>query len=337
MAQKVRIGINGFGRIGRKVARLALQDPRVELVGVNDLSNLETLAHLFKHDSVHGRLPHAVTVEGSALIVDGQRIPFFQERDPKNIPWTETDAQIVHECTGVFRDKPSASAHLGKSVKRVIISAPAKNPDATLCYGVNHGVFDPAKDVVISNASCTTNCLAPLVKVIDQAFGVEKGTMLTVHSYTADQRLLDLPHSDLRRARAAAVSQIPTSTGAAKAVGEVLPPMKGKLDGLSIRVPTPDVSLVDFTCVVSKTTTAEAVNEALKTASQGPLKGVLGFSTEPLVSVDYYGDTRSSIVDAELTSVIEGNLVKVLSWYDNESGFSARMIDLSVYIAGESH
>jgi glyceraldehyde 3-phosphate dehydrogenase len=333
MAQKIRVGINGFGRIGRKIVRLALEDDQIEVVGINDLSPPETMVHLFKYDSVHGTLNQDVRLEGSTMIVGNRRIALSAQKDPTQLPWNQLGAQFVHECTGIFTDREKAAQHLKAGAKRVIISAPSKDADATLCMGVNENTYDPSKHVVVSNASCTTNCLAPLVKVLDDTFGVVRGTMLTVHSYTNDQQILDLPHKDLRRARAAALSQIPTTTGAAKAVGLVLPHLKGKLDGLSIRVPTPNVSLVDFTGELKKSTTKEEINAAFKTASQGAMKGVLGYSTEPLVSSDYNGNNASSTIDSELTSVIGGNFVKVISWYDNESGFSARMLDLTRWMA----
>jgi len=332
MAQTIKVGINGFGRIGRKIARLALEDHRIEIVGINDLSKPEQIAHLFKYDSVHGRAKGDIRLEGSNLVVNGKAIPLFSEKDPTALPWGKIGAEYVYECTGVFTDREKAALHLKGGAKRVIISAPSKDADATLCMGVNENTYDPAKHVVVSNASCTTNCLAPLVKVLDDTFGVVRGTMLTVHSYTNDQQILDLPHKDPRRARAAALSQIPTTTGAAKAVGIVLPHLKGKIDGLSIRVPTPNVSLVDFTGELKKSTTKDELNAAFKKAAEGSMKGVLGYSTEPLVSTDYNGDIHSSTIDAECTAVLEGNFVKVISWYDNESGFSARMIDLTVHM-----
>lgn len=333
MAKPIQIGINGFGRIGRKIARLASANDSFEIVGINDLGSIETLAHLLKYDSVHGTLPVDVHTEGNTLVVGRSKIKCFAEKDPTKIQWGTLGASIVHECTGIFTDKEKASAHFQGGAKKVLISAPSKDADITICLGVNDNAYNPGKHTVISNASCTTNCLAPVVKVLDDSFGVVRGTMITIHSYTNDQRILDLPHKDLRRARAAAVSQIPTSTGAAKAVGLVLPHLKGKLDGLSIRVPTPNVSLVDFTGELKKSTTREEINVALKKASEGPMKGILGFSTEPLVSSDYNGCINSSTVDAELTSVIEGNFIKVISWYDNESGFSARMLDLTRLVA----
>lgn len=333
MSQTIKVGINGFGRIGRKIARLAFANDNVEIVGINDLSKPEQMAHLLKYDSVHGLWAEEIRVEGNHLIVGKRKIQLTSEKDPTQLPWGKEGAQIVHECTGVFTDREKAALHLKGGAKKVIISAPSKDPDATFCMGVNEKYYDPSKHTVVSNASCTTNCLAPLVKVLDDHFEVVRGTMLTVHSYTNDQQLLDLAHKDPRRARAAALSQIPTTTGAAKAVGLVLPHLKGKIDGLSVRVPTPNVSLIDFTGEVKKTTTKEEVNAVFKKASEGPLKGILDYSSAPLVSIDFNGSTLSSTLDAELTHVVEGNLVKVISWYDNESGFSARMIDLTLYIA----
>jgi glyceraldehyde 3-phosphate dehydrogenase len=337
MSNQINIGINGCGRIGRKVLRLAATRPNFNVAAVNDTGDLNTLAHLLKYDSVHGKFNGEIQVEGKdTLIVNGKKIKVFSDRDPTKLTWKDAGVELVLECTGIFTDKEGASKHLVGGAKRVLISAPSKDADITVCFGVNHTSYDPTKHKFISNASCTTNCLAPAAKVIDDAFGILKGTMLTVHSYTNDQRILDLPHSDLRRARAAAVSMIPTSTGAAKAVGLVLPHLKGKLDGLSIRVPTPNVSVVDFTVLVKKDTTKEEVNAVLKAASEsGPLKGILGFSNEPLVSHDYNGDLRSSIIDSEFTSVMEGNMIKIITWYDNESGFSNRMLDMSEYLASK--
>jgi glyceraldehyde 3-phosphate dehydrogenase len=329
----IKIGINGFGRIGRKIARLALTNDNIEIVGINDLTKPETMVHLFKYDSVHGKLHQDVRLEGNTLIAGRNKIRLSAEKDPTQLPWAQLGATFVHECTGIFTDREKAALHLKGGAKRVVISAPSKDPDATLCMGVNENQYDPGKHVVVSNASCTTNCLAPLVKVLDDSFGVVRGTMLTIHSYTNDQQLLDLPHKDLRRARAAAMSQIPTTTGAAKAVGLVLPHLKGKIDGLSVRVPTPNVSMVDFTGELKKSTTKDEINNAFKRAAEGPLKGILGVATEPMVSIDFNGCENSSTVDLEITSVLEGNFVKVLSWYDNESGFSARMLDLTLHMA----
>jgi len=332
MPQITRVGINGFGRIGRKIARLALQSDNVEVVGINDLSNPETMAHLFKYDSVHGTLHQDVRLEGSTLIVGSRRIALTAEKDPTKLSWSKQGAQIVHECTGVFTDHEKASLHLQAGAKKVIVSAPSKNPDATLCMGVNENTYDPAKHTIVSNASCTTNCLAPLIKVLDDSFGVVRGTMLTVHSYTNDQNILDLTHKDLRRSRAAAMSQIPTTTGAAKAIGLVLPHLKGKVDGLSIRVPTPNVSLIDFTGELKKAATKEELNAAFKRSSEGPMKGIMAISTAPLVSIDFNGSTMSATIDTDCTTVVEGNLVKVIAWYDNESGFSQRMLDLTLFM-----
>jgi len=332
-----KIGINGFGRIGRKVVRLALERTDIEVVAINDLSKPETIAHLFQFDSVHGRLPYRTQIEGGFLMIETPRglrkIKLTAEKDPAAIQWGTMGVDVVHDCTGIFTDREKAALHLKGGAKRVIISAPSKDADGTFCMGVNHTQYDPKKHIVVSNASCTTNCLAPLAKVLDESFGIVKGTMLTVHSYTNDQQVLDLPHKDLRRARAAALSMIPTTTGAAKAVGLVLPQLKGKLDGLAIRVPTPNVSLVDFTGELKKSTTKEEVNAVFKKASETTLKGVLAYETQPLVSIDFNGNTLSSTVDSELTTVVEGNLVKVVSWYDNESGYSARMLDLTAYMA----
>jgi glyceraldehyde 3-phosphate dehydrogenase len=321
--QPIKIGINGFGRIGRKIARLALTstNEQVEIVGINDLSKPEQMAHLLKYDSVHGTLPLEV------------RLTLSSHKDPTALGWDKMGASFVHECTGVFTDREKAALHLKAGAKKVLISAPSKDADHTICMGVNDTTYDSSKHTIVSNASCTTNCLAPLVKVLDDKFGVVRGTMLTVHSYTNDQNILDLDHKDLRRARAAAVSQIPTTTGAAKAVGLVLPHLKGKLDGLSIRVPTPNVSLIDFTGELKNKTTKEEINAAFKAAASGAMKNILDVCDAPLVSHDYNGNSMSSTIDSELTAVIDGNFVKVISWYDNESGFSARMIDLTAMMA----
>ncbi len=335
MSTPVQIGINGFGRIGRKVFRLALNNDNVEITAINDLGNISTIAHLLKYDSVHGTLSEDVSVDGDHLIVGSKKIKFFSERDPENLDWNKLNTQIVHESTGLFTKKESAGKHLGGSVKKVIISAPAQDPDTTICMGVNDSTYDPSKHHIISNASCTTNCLAPLVKVLDDEFEVIRGTMTTIHSYTNDQKILDLPHKDLRRARAGAVSQIPTSTGAAKAVGLVLPHLKGKLDGFAIRVPTPNVSIVDFVGEVKKATTPEEINRFYEKASNSTLKGILGIEKKPLVSCDYNGNINSSTIDAQLTKVLGGTMVKVISWYDNESGFSQRMIDLTLMLASK--
>jgi len=333
MSQSIKVGINGFGRIGRKITRLALENENIEIVGINDLSKPEQMVRLLKYDSVHGTLKEDVQLEGNILRVGPKKIRLTAEKDPSCLPWADLGASFVHECTGVFTDREKAALHLKAGAKKVIISAPSKDPDITLCLGVNENGYDPSKHTIVSNASCTTNCLAPLVKVLDDAFGVVRGTMLTVHSYTNDQQLLDLTHKDPRRARAAALSQIPTTTGAAKAVGLVMPHLKGKIDGLSIRVPTPNVSLVDFTGELKKGTHRDEINSAFRKAAEGPLKGILGFSTEPLVSTDFNGCQNSSTVDADLTHVVDGNFVKVISWYDNETGFSARMLDLTRLMA----
>lgn len=330
----IRVGINGFGRIGRNVFRAAAGREDIEIVAVNDLTDAKTLAHLLQYDSVHGRFPGTVTATDDALVVDGKEIKVLAERDPANLPWGDLGVDYVVESTGLFTQREKAQAHIDAGAKKVIISAPAKNEDLTIVMGVNHTDYDPDKHHVISNASCTTNCIAPVVKVLDQSFGVERGMMTTIHSYTNDQKILDLPHKDLRRARAAAMNIIPTTTGAALAVGLVLPHLKGRLDGFAMRVPTPDVSLVDVVVELKQSTTAEEINAALKAAAEGELKGILGYSEEPLVSQDYLGDPRSSIVDAAMTLVMEGNMAKVISWYDNEWGYSCRLIDLIAYIAG---
>jgi len=330
----IRVAINGFGRIGRNVLRAAKknQTEGIDFVAVNDLTDAETLAHLFRYDSVHGRYPGEVAVAANGLSVDGDEIKVFSERDPSKLPWGDLGVDIVIESTGFFRDRVGASKHLEAGARKVIISAPAKDEDVTIVLGVNHETYDPGNHDIISNASCTTNCLAPVVKVLIDRFGFRHGWMTTIHSYTNDQSILDLPHSDLRRARAAAISQIPTTTGAAKATGLVLPEVLGKLDGLSIRVPTPDVSLVDLVAEVDKETTIEEVNAAFVEAAGSSLAGILGYTDEPLVSVDFTGDPRSSIVDGASTGVIDGRLVKVLSWYDNEWGYSCRVVDLARYV-----
>ena len=325
----IKVGINGFGRIGRNVFRAALGRTDMEIVAVNDLTDAKTLAMLLQYDSVHGRLNAEVKAEEGAIVVDGKRVAVLAERDPANLPWGKLGVDIVIESTGRFTDKAKAEAHITSGgAKKVIISAPAKHEDATIVLGVNDDIYDPEKHNVISNASCTTNCLAPLAKVLDEKFGIVRGLMTTVHSYTNDQQILDLPHQDLRRARAAALSIIPTTTGAAKAVGLVLPHLNGKLNGMSLRVPTPNVSLVDLTAELRESVTIEDVNNALSEAAGGSLKGILGYSDDPLVSRDYNGDPRSSIVDGLSTMVMEGNMVKVISWYDNEAGFSNRVVDL---------
>jgi glyceraldehyde 3-phosphate dehydrogenase len=328
----VRIGLNGFGRIGRNLFRASINEPGLEFVAINDITDAATLAHLLRYDSVHGRLEADVTAEPDALIVNGKRIQVCQERNPADLPWEALGVEVALECTGLFADRDKASRHLSAGAKKVLISAPAKGADLTLCYGVNHASYDPASHHIISNASCTTNCLSPVAKVLHETFGVKRGLMTTVHAYTNDQRILDLPHSDIRRARAAAQSMIPTSTGAARAVGEVLPELKGKLDGMAVRVPTANVSVVDLVAELDKTASADAVNQAMQAAAEGPLKGVLQYCQEELVSVDFNGNPHSSIFDAALTKVMDNNFVKVLSWYDNEWGFSNRMRDVSLYI-----
>jgi glyceraldehyde 3-phosphate dehydrogenase len=330
----VNVGINGFGRIGRNALRAALEDENVEVVAVNDLGDTKTLAHLLKYDSVHGILKEEVKTEGEdTILVNGKEVKVYNKKDPSEIPWGEQNTKVVIESTGLFTNKKDASKHLRDGVKKVIISAPAKDPDITLVLGVNQKAYDPKKHNVISNASCTTNALAPIAKVLNDEFHVLKGLMITAHAYTNDQRILDLIHKDLRRTRAAALSIIPTTTGAAYAIGEVIPELKGKLDGLSIRVPVPDVSIVDLTVLVEKDTTKEEVNEAFITASKEEMNGILECSAEPLVSVDFTGNPHSSIVDLEETFVIGGNFVKALSWYDNEWGYSKRLIDLVSFIS----
>jgi glyceraldehyde 3-phosphate dehydrogenase len=324
----VRVGINGFGRIGRNIMRAALGDKSIDWVAVNDLTNAQTLAHLLKYDSVLGNLHAKVTAADETISVDGDSFKVLSLKDPAQLPWKDLGVDVVFESTGLFTNREAAAKHLAAGAKKVIITAPAKGPDITMVLGVNEGKYDPAKHQIISNASCTTNCLAPLAKVLHQSFGIKKGWMTTIHSYTNDQQLLDLPHTDLRRARAAALSMIPTSTGAASAVGEVLPELKGKLDGFAMRVPTPNVSVVDLVALLNKQTTAAEVNGALEAAANGPLKGILAYSTEELVSVDFKGNPASSIVDAAYTKVMDGDFVKVLSWYDNEWGYSNRCVDL---------
>ncbi len=331
----IKVGINGFGRIGRNVLRTALGDKEFDIVAVNDLTDTKTLAHLLKYDSILGNLEQEVTHTENTITVAGDTFRVFAEKDPKLIPWEEVGAEIVIESTGRFTDKEKASAHLRGPVKKVIISAPAKNEDITIVLGVNEGSYNPAEHHIISNASCTTNCLAPVAKVINDNFGIRKAQMTTIHSYTNDQVVLDFPHKDLRRARAAGLSMIPTSTGAAKAVALVLPELKGKFDGISVRVPTPNVSLVDVVMELEKDTTTEEVNNALKNAAHGELKGILGFETSPLVSTDFRGNSNSSIVDAEYTKVIGGNLLKILTWYDNEWGYSCRVRDLIKFLGAK--
>ncbi len=328
-----RVGINGFGRIGRNFFRAACQDPALEIVAVNDITDARTLAHLLKYDSVHGPFRGTVEAKDNALTVNGGTVKVFASKDPATLPWKDLGVQIVVESTGRFTDRAGASKHLEAGARKVVISAPAKEEDITIVLGVNEGRYDPAKHHIISNASCTTNCLAPVAKVVLKTFGIKHGFMTTIHSYTNDQQILDLPHKDLRRARAAAMSMIPTSTGAAKAVGLVLPELKGKMHGLAIRVPTPNVSLVDLVAETEKVASVEEVNNALRKAAEGELKGILGFSEEPLVSVDFNGNALSSIVDGPSTSVMDGTMVKVLAWYDNEWGYSCRVRDLITFIA----
>ena len=324
----VRVGINGFGRIGRNILRASLGHHDMDFVAVNDITNAETLAHLLKYDSVLGNLQAKVEVKDGNIVVDGDEFKVLSIKDPAQLPWKDLGVEVVFESTGKFTKREDVEKHLAAGAKRVIVTAPAKGPDATLVVGVNDDKYDPSKHRIISNASCTTNCLAPFAKVLQDRFGVRKGWMTTIHSYTNDQNLLDLPQRDLRRARAAALSIIPTTTGAASALGEVIPELKGRLDGIAMRVPTPNVSVVDLAVIVDKKTTAEEVNAAFREAAAGRLKGILGVSDVPLVSIDFRGDSRSSIVDAPYTKVLDGDFVKVLSWYDNEWGYSCRCIDL---------
>jgi glyceraldehyde 3-phosphate dehydrogenase len=329
----IRVGINGFGRIGRNVFRASQGNKDIEIVAINDLTDTKTLAHLLKWDSTFGEFPHDVKAGDGKIIVNGKEIAVTAKKDPAELPWKDLKVDIALECTGLFLDKASAGKHMTAGAKKVLISAPAKDPDATFVIGVNEHTYDPAKHHIISNASCTTNCLAPFTKVVHENFGIVHGLMNTIHSYTNDQKLLDLPHKDLRRARAACTSIIPTSTGAAKAVSLVLPELKGKLDGMSLRVPTPDVSVVDVVFEVSKKTTKEEVNAALKSSAEGKLKGILQYEEAPLVSIDFKGNPHSSIIDAALTGVMEGTMVKVISWYDNEWGYSNRLRDLAILVA----
>src|SRR5689334_6960880 len=331
----IKVGINGFGRIGRNVLRASLNDPNLEFVAVNDLTEPKTLAHLLKYDSVLGNLPNKVTSGADCIQVDGKNIRVFKEKDPAALPWEQFGVQVVIESTGKFTNADDAKKHLHGSVKKVIITAPAKNEDVTIVLGVNQDKYDPAKHNIISNASCTTNCLAPIVKVVHDNFNILSGTMTTIHSYTNDQVILDFPHKDLRRARAAALSMIPTTTGAAKALKLVIPDMAGKLDGFAIRVPTPNVSVVDLVTFCEKKTTVEEVNRCLEEASKTTMKGILGFEKGELVSMDFRGDDRSSIVDAPMTTVVAGNCVKVISWYDNEWGYSCRVRDLINFIGSK--
>ena len=329
----VKVGINGFGRIGRNITRTAIDDRDIEIVAVNDITDAKTLAHLLKYDSILGNLPHKVTHTEDSISVEGKSFKVFKTKDPAQLDWASVGAQIVIESTGLFTSGPDAAKHLRGPVKKVIISAPATDPDLTVVLGVNEKTYDPAKHNIISNASCTTNCLAPVARIIQDQFGIIAGTMTTIHSYTNDQRLLDLPHKDLRRARAAAINMIPASTGAAKALHLVIPELKGKLDGYAMRVPTPNVSVVDLTVMVQKATNVEGVNSALRAAAEGPMKGILDYTEEELVSADFKGNPHSSIVDAGYTKVVANNCVKVLAWYDNEWGYSCRCRDLVKFLA----
>lgn len=331
----VKIGINGFGRIGRNVFKALIENysNELEVVGINDLTSPATLAHLLKYDSLYGKFDGTVVAKESSIVVNGKEIEIYAQREPKNIPWGKIGVEIVIESTGFFTNAEKAKAHIEAGAKKVILSAPGKNEDITIVMGVNEEKYNPSKDNIISNASCTTNCLAPFAKVLDKEFGIIEGLMTTIHSYTNDQKILDAPHSDLRRARAAAESMIPTTTGAAAAVALVLPQLKGKLNGMAVRVPTPTVSMVDLVCNISKDATAEEINAAFKKASENEMKGILGFSEEPLVSIDYRGDARSSIVDGLSTMVIGNKLVKIIAWYDNEYGYSHRLSDLTKFVA----
>lgn len=329
----VKVGINGFGRIGRNVLRQALGNDKIEIVAVNDLTDADMLAHLLKYDSVFGRLEEEVSVTDSSIVVGDREIKVFSERNPINIPWGDLGVDIVIESTGIFRDKESAQKHIDAGAKKVIVSAPGSGLDGTYVFGVNETDYDPANHHIVSNASCTTNCLAPLAKVIHEKFGIKRGLMTTIHAYTSDQNILDAPHKDYRRARSAAINMVPTSTGAAAAVGQVLPELNGKLNGMAVRVPTPTGSVVDLVAELDKNVTAEEVNAALKEAAEGDLKGVLEYSEDPLVSTDIVGNPHSSIVDGLSTMVLEDNMVKVVSWYDNEIGYSSRCVDLAVYMA----
>lgn len=330
----LKVAVNGFGRIGRMVFRAGFNNPEIEPVAINDLTDTKTLAHLLKYDSVHGTFGADISSGERSLIINGKEIQVFAEKDPSKLPWGELGVQTVFECTGLFRDRESASRHLDAGAEKVIISAPAKSPDITVVMGVNEQEYNPDEHHIVSNASCTTNCLAPVCKVLLDHFGIEKGLMTTTHAYTGDQRLLDFPHKDLRRARAAGLSMIPTTTGAAKAVALVLPQLEGKLNGMAIRVPTPNVSVVDLVVHLTKSATADEVNQAMEAASKSALKGILAFSHEPLVSIDFNGAAVSSTVDGPSTMVI-GDMLKILSWYDNEFGYSNRMVDLAVYMAGQ--
>ena len=331
----IRVGINGFGRIGRNILRAALGNQDIDFVAVNDITSNATLAHLLKYDSILGNLSAAIEATGDGITVDGDHVKVLSERDPAALPWKALGVDIVFESTGLFTKRDDAAKHLAAGAKKVIVTAPAKGQDVSLVLGVNGEKYDPAKHHIISNASCTTNCLAPVAKVLHERFGIRKGWMTTIHSYTNDQKLLDLPHKDLRRARAAALSMIPTTTGAAAAVGEVMPDLKGKLDGISIRVPTPNVSVVDLAALLDRKTSTEEVNKAFKAAADGPLKGILEYCEAPLVSIDFRGNPHSSILDAGYTRVMDGDFVKILAWYDNEWGYSSRCVDLVTFIAAK--
>ena len=330
-----KVGINGFGRIGRNIMRAALGNPNVDFVAVNDITNTQTLAHLLKYDSILGNLHATIEHTADSISVNGDAFKVLSSRDPGALPWKDLGVEVVFESTGLFTDRDAAAKHIAAGAKKVIITAPAKKPDGTFVMGVNNDKYDPATHHIVSNASCTTNCLAPFAKVLHENFGIVRGWMTTIHSYTNDQQLLDLPHKDLRRARAAALSMIPTTTGAAAAVGEVLPELKGKLDGFAMRVPTPNVSVVDLAAVVSKKTSKDEINAAFTAAANGPMKGILAVSNEPLVSIDFRGNSNSSIVDSAYTAVMDGDFVKVLSWYDNEWGYSVRCVDLLQFIASK--
>jgi glyceraldehyde 3-phosphate dehydrogenase len=329
----IKVGINGFGRIGRNIMRASMAHDEIDIVAVNDLTDSATLAHLLKYDSILGNLKADITASGDSITVDGDSFKVLAQKDPSALPWKDLGVDVVFESTGRFTNRDDAAKHIAGGAKKVIITAPAKKPDASFVMGVNHETYDAGKHHVISNASCTTNCLAPAAKVLHDAFGIQKGWMTTIHSYTNDQQLLDLPHKDMRRARAAALSMIPTTTGAATAVGEVLPALKGKLDGISVRVPTPNVSLVDLSAILGKNTAADEVNAAFEQASKGALKGIMEYVTAPLVSIDFRGNPHSSIIDAPYTKVMDGNFVKILAWYDNEWGYSSRCVDLLLYMA----
>jgi glyceraldehyde 3-phosphate dehydrogenase len=331
----VRVGINGFGRIGRCILRAGLAHRDLEFVAVNDITDARTLAHLYKYDSTHGAAPDSVKATAEGLAIGGRTVRVLSERSPAKLPWRDLGVQVVIESTGLFTDKKSAGAHLEAGARKVVISAPASDPDVTVALGVNDAAYDPARHSVISNASCTTNCLAPLAKVLHQEFGIRRGWMTTTHAYTQDQRLLDAPHDDLRRARSAALSMVPTTTGAARAVGLVLPELKGKLDGIAIRVPTPDVSIVDLVCELGREATSDEINERLRKAAEGPLKGILRVEDQPLVSIDFRGDPHSSIVDAPYTKVLDRTLAKLLAWYDNEWGYASRVVDLVRLVASK--